>query len=226
MRYPNARILIFAKAPIPGRVKTRLIPTLGAAGAAELASELLDGLVRRLAWARLAPLELWCAPDRDHPLFRGLAESAGVELNIQRGKDLGERLDAAAADALSRADAVLLLGADIPELDDAYCARALAALECVETAIGPAEDGGYVLLGLKSPAPALFRRMPWGSDRVGRITRRRIARLGRRCHRLPTLWDLDRPEDLLRYRRLEAARARGVPARNSGRAPGADCIEA
>lgn len=219
LRDRRARILIFAKAPIPGQVKTRLIPTLGAAGAAELASELLDGLVRRLARARLAPLELWCAPDRAHPLFRRLAASAGVELHIQRGEDLGERLESAAADALTRADAVLLVGADIPELDDAYCARALASLESAETVIGPAEDGGYVLLGLKGPAPALFRHMPWGSDRVGRITRQRIERLGWRCSVLPALWDLDRPADLLRYRRLDAEPVDGEPARGSGRDP-------
>lgn len=217
MRYPSARILIFAKAPVPGQVKTRVIPALGAAGAADLASELLDGLVRRIARARLAPLELWCAPDRAHPLFHRLAASAGVELHVQRGGDLGERLGSAAADALTRANAVLLVGADIPELDDAYCARALGSLESVETVIGPAEDGGYVLLGLKAPAPALFRHMPWGSDRVGRITRQRIERLGWRCSVLPALWDLDRPTDLLRYRRLDAEPVDGEPAKGSGR---------
>ena len=204
MRYPNARILIFAKAPIPGQVKTRLIPALGPAGAAELACDLLDRLVRRLAGARLALLELWCSPDPRHPLFCELAESAGVSLRTQQGEDLGERLSAAAEDALGRADAVLLVGADIPELDAAYCASAFAALADADAVLGPAEDGGYVLLGLKAPAPGLFTDMPWGGERVAEITRRRIAALGWRCSELPALWDLDRPEDLVRYRRLEA----------------------
>ncbi|MFB1487357.1 MULTISPECIES: TIGR04282 family arsenosugar biosynthesis glycosyltransferase [unclassified Thiocapsa] len=204
--YPNARILIFAKAPIPGQVKTRLIPTLGPAGAAELACDLLERLVGRLSLARLARLELWCSPDPEHPLFRDLAESAGVALRTQRGEDLGERLSAAAADALGRADAVLLVGADIPELDADYCASALAALADSDAVLGPAEDGGYVLLGLKAPAPGLFGNMPWGGDRVAAITRGRIASIGWRCPELPILWDLDRPEDVLRYRRLDADR--------------------
>ncbi|RKT46919.1 hypothetical protein BDD21_4461 [Thiocapsa rosea] len=202
MRYPNARILIFAKAPIPGLVKTRLIPTLGPAGAAELACDLLERLVRRLSDARLAPVELWCSPDPEHSLFRALAESVGVALRTQRGDDLGERLSRAAEDALGRAETVLLVGADIPELDAAYCASALAALAESDAVLGPAEDGGYVLLGLNASAPELFTDMPWGGERVAAITRRRIASLGWRCPELPVLWDLDRPEDLMRYRAL------------------------
>jgi uncharacterized protein len=205
--YPDARVLIFTKAPIPGQVKTRLIPTLGASGAAELAQELLECLVRRLSIARLAPLELWCSPDPDHALFQGLVRSCGVELHLQQGEDLGARLGHAADDALSRARSVLLIGADIPELDAVYCGLALAALERAESVIGPAEDGGYVLLGLKAPAPSLFRHMPWGGNRVGALTRRRIDRLGWRCEELPTLWDLDRPDDLARYRGLDRAPA-------------------
>lgn len=201
LRYPAARILIFAKAPVAGQVKTRLIPALGADGAAALAGALLESLVDRLAMARLAGLELWCAPDCGHPLFRRLADSVGVTLHPQQGKDLGERLSAGAADALTRADAVLLVGADIPELDAAYCDNALAALKGADCVIGPAQDGGYVLLGLKSPAPVLFRDMPWGEASVGAITCQRIERLGWRWETLPMLWDLDRPEDLLRYRR-------------------------
>jgi rSAM/selenodomain-associated transferase 1 len=206
VRYPNARILIFAKAPIPGQVKTRLIPALGPGGAAELARDLLERLVRRLSGAGLAPVELWCSPDPVHPLFSDLAASGGVALRTQQGEDLGERLRTAAEDALGRADAVLLVGADIPGLDAAYCASALAALSDSDAVLGPAEDGGYVLLGLKAPAPGLFRDMPWGGDGVAAITRRRIASLGWRCSELETLWDLDRPDDLLRYRRLDADR--------------------
>ncbi|UHD17317.1 TIGR04282 family arsenosugar biosynthesis glycosyltransferase [Thiocapsa bogorovii] len=215
MRYPNARILIFAKAPIPGQVKTRLIPALGPTGAAELACDLLERLVRRLSGAHLAPVELWCSPDSEHPLFRALAASAGVALRTQQGEDLGERLSTAAEDALGRADAVLLLGADIPSLDADYCASALATLGESDAALGPAEDGGYVLLGLKAPAPALFTDMPWGGEHVAAMTRGRIASLGWRCSELPVLWDLDRPEDLMRYRCLKADRGDARPkARN------------
>jgi rSAM/selenodomain-associated transferase 1 len=200
-RFPCARILIFAKAPVPGQVKTRLIPTLGSAGAARLALHLLECLVQRLRVARPAPLELWCSPDPDHPVFQRLAKASGLALHRQRGDDLGERLHAATRDALTRADRVLLIGTDAPSLDDAYCVRALAALDHADCVMGPAEDGGYVLLGLKAPAPELFERMPWGSAEVGQITRQRAERLGWVCHALPALWDLDRPADLARYRR-------------------------
>lgn len=197
-RHPDARILIFAKAPVPGQAKTRLIPALGPEGAASLAEALLERLVTGLASARLAHLELWCAPDTEHPLFAQLAAREGLGRYPQRGADLGERLRAGAEDALSRGARVLLIGADIPDLDASYCEQALDALRSVDCVMGPAEDGGYVLLGLKRPAPLLFERMPWGTHEVGQLTRVRIQRLGWRHRELPTLWDLDRPEDLER----------------------------
>jgi rSAM/selenodomain-associated transferase 1 len=198
---PEARILIFAKAPVPGVVKTRLIPAIGAVGAAALAAELLEGVVARLGEARLAALELWCAPDREHPVFRALAERWGVSLHDQADGDLGARLYHAARAAFQRANQVLLIGADVPGLDAGYCRLALEALEHQDAVIGPAADGGYVLLGLKRAEPALFCDMPWGGDRVGALTRERLAALGWRYQVLPTLRDLDRPEDLARYRR-------------------------
>jgi hypothetical protein len=196
LRHPDARILIFAKAPVPGQVKTRLIPALGPEGAARLAEVLLERLVTGLASARLAHLELWCAPDTRHPVFVRLAAREGLGRYPQRGADLGERLRAGAEDALTRGGRVLLIGADIPDLDAGYCEQALEALRSVDCVLGPAEDGGYVLLGLKRPAPLLFERMPWGTDAVGRLTRIRIQRLGWRHRELPSLWDLDRPDDL------------------------------
>jgi uncharacterized protein len=205
-RFPSARILIFAKAPVPGQVKTRLIPTLGSTGAARLALHLLECLVQRLTVARPAPLELWCSPDPDHPVFQRLAKASGLALHRQRGDDLGERLHAATKDALTRSERVLLIGTDAPSLDAAYCVRALAALDHADCVMGPAEDGGYVLLGLKTAAPELFEHMPWGGAEVGGITRRRAERLGWVCQALPTLWDLDRPADLARYR-LESSPA-------------------
>lgn len=198
MRHPDARLLIFAKSPVPGQVKTRLIPALGAQGTAALAERLLERTLTELAGAALAPLELWCAPDCHHPTITRLCARLDVVCHAQCAGDLGARLQAAAADALCRATRVLLVGADIPALDAAYCATALDALDSHEAVLGPAEDGGYVLLGIKRAAPDLFRDMPWGDDRVGAITQARIEALGWRCAILPTLWDLDRPEDLAR----------------------------
>jgi glycosyltransferase A (GT-A) superfamily protein (DUF2064 family) len=97
---------------------------------------------------------------------------------------------------------VVLIGTDCPPLDGDYLARALAAMADRDAVLGPAEDGGYVLLGLWRAAPELFADMPWGTDRVAALTRQRMAALGWRWAELPMLWDLDRPEDLARYRAL------------------------
>jgi rSAM/selenodomain-associated transferase 1 len=202
VQHPEARILIFAKAPEPGRVKTRLIPALGPEGAAALHGELLSGVIARLAAARVAPIELWCSPDPNAAPFPRLAAEHRLACYRQHGPDLGERMAHAAADALGRGGPVVLIGTDCPPLDGDYLARALAAMADRDAVLGPAEDGGYVLLGLWRAAPELFADMPWGSDRVAALTRQRMAALGWRWAELPMLWDLDRPEDLARYRAL------------------------
>ncbi len=202
-RFPQARILVFAKAPVPGACKTRLIPALGAAGAAALHAELLEATLQRLATADLAPLQLWCAPDAGAAPFPGLAERFGVALHTQRGAGLGERLLHAATEALTRAQAVVLVGCDCPSLGPAQVTATLRALLHAprrDAVLGPADDGGYVLLGLRRAAPELFTAMPWGGDGVAAMTRARMAGLGWRWLELGSLPDLDRPEDLDRYR--------------------------
>jgi rSAM/selenodomain-associated transferase 1 len=201
VRFPTARIQLFAKAPLVGAAKTRLIPALGAAGAARLHERLLRETLARLAPALLAPIELWCAPDCDHPVFVELAARYALTLRRQRGEDLGERLQQAAADALSggaeAAEMVLLIGCDCPDLDAGYAAEALEALEGHDAVLGPAADGGYVLLGLRRAEPALFRGMPWGGEHVAALTRARMHSVGLRWRELAVLRDLDRPEDLV-----------------------------
>ena len=200
MQFANDRILIFAKAPEPGKTKTRLIPALGAARAAEFYQELLESTVKRLAAAGFSSLHCCCTPDTDYPVFRRLSADYGVKLEIQVGKDLGERMEYAARKALIGADSVLLIGGDCPILESRHLVQALRWLQQGEDAVlGPAEDGGYVLLGLKQVNRALFQQIPWGGDRVLELTRQRLEMLGWRWRELEPLWDLDRPEDLERY---------------------------
>ncbi len=201
MLFPDARILIFAKSPEPGLVKTRLIPVLGPQGAAELHARLLAHTLARLAPARLAPVELWCSPDTGRAPFPELAHRYPVRLRRQRGADLGARMLDAAASALRGSKAAIVVGTDCPPLDGPYVERALNLLASRDAVLGPAQDGGYVLLGLKRAAPELFSNIPWGTNRVAAITRDRLESLRWDWAELLALWDLDRPEDLKRLAR-------------------------
>lgn len=205
MLFSHARLLIFIKAPLPGQVKSRLIPLLGAAGAARLQERLTRRLVGMMAESGVCPLELWVAPDTDHPLFEDLQRRWGLPVHLQRGRDLGERMATACTEALGRARRVALIGSDCPALTPPLIGRALAELQGVDAVLGPAEDGGYVLLALKRAEPVLFEGMPWSTERVAELTRERMRSLRWRWRELPELWDLDRPADLLRLRECPGA---------------------
>ncbi len=190
--------MLFSKAPVAGRVKTRLIDALGAGGAAALHRRLTRQALNTALSANLGPVHLFCAPDTRHPFFRGLKMESGVPLRSQRGRNLGERMHHAMAFALARHRSVLIIGSDCPQLSAEYLARASAALRSpgVPVVLGPATDGGYVLIGASRSDPALFHQVPWGTDRVLDVTRARLRALGWRWHELAPLQDVDRPEDL------------------------------
>ena len=195
-RAGGGRIAVFAKAPVAGAVKTRLVPELGADGAAWLHARLVRHALATAREARPAVLQLWCSPDASHPFFAECAARFSCELHTQQGADLGERM----AHAFSGNSPLVLIGADCPPLRAAHLAQAWHALQSNDAVFAPAEDGGYVLVGLARAAPTLFEGIEWSRDDVMRETRRRVAAAGLRCVELETLWDVDRPED---YRRLE-----------------------
>lgn len=199
---PDAAVLVFCKAPLPGKVKTRLLEVLTPAQAAALHARLAHTLVAQLASARLASLHLYCYPDPDHPFFSALRRRYGVALYPQRGADLGERMLKAFQHTLAAFPAALAVGCDCPSLTPNDFHAALKALTAgFEVVLGPAEDGGYVLIGLRRPQTELFLDMPWGSTHVLAETRRRIQALGLKSLELPLQWDLDRPQDLQRLNR-------------------------
>src|SRR5712664_3204663 len=200
-------VIVLARAPQPGKAKTRLIPALGKAGAAALHRRLVLHCLRAAADARIGPVELWCTPDTSDPFFRECQRSLGVSLYAQGGGDLGARMQRAFESALARASRAILVGSDIPALSAQYLRDADQALgRGDDAAIGPAEDGGYVLIGLSRCDPELFRDIPWGGPEVLAETRRRLATLSWRSSELPVLWDVDRPGDLERL--PEGLRAR------------------
>jgi rSAM/selenodomain-associated transferase 1 len=184
------RIVIFAKEPVAGLVKTRLIPALGAESAAWLAGEMLEQTVRE-ALATGLPVELCGDPDAAqwHEARPGLALSA------QGRGGLGERLARAAARVLEE-EPILLVGADCPELDRRRLAAAAAALEEADAVLHPAHDGGYALLGLRRFDPSLFEGIAWSTDAVAVQTIARIQGLGWTLRLSEVLHDVDEPADL------------------------------
>jgi rSAM/selenodomain-associated transferase 1 len=202
-KYPNAVLMIFCKAPIPGQVKTRLIPKLSAEQAAELHVELSTITLQRATQNVLCPVQLWCTPTTGHAFFTASEAAYPLVLKQQQGTDLGERMHHAFCSALVDYSHALLMGCDCPSLTLQDLEQALIALnQKSEVVLAPAEDGGYVLIGLKQPLPELFNNMPWGTARVLEETRSRIERYKLRLHELSEQWDLDTQEDLERYRAL------------------------
>lgn len=155
--------------------------------------------------AKCGPVELHCAPDNRHPLFRRLARRHGIRTRAQSGGDLGARMHRSLAGALARTGAAVLIGADCPALRSADIRAAFSALRAgADVVLAPAEDGGYPLIGMRRASPALFEAMPWGSATVLDETRVRAAALGWSVAALRTVWDVDRPQDVARLRRLKA----------------------
>jgi rSAM/selenodomain-associated transferase 1 len=193
-------IAVLAKAPLPGFAKTRLIPALGAEGAALLQARLVEHSVATACAARIGPVTLWGAPDESHPLFQAIGARLGVVLARQEGGDLGERMLAAVAAADMP---VLVIGTDCPALTSDHLRAAADILRSgADAAIIPAEDGGYALIGLRAPARTLFSEMRWSVPSVMEETRRRLRDLGMRWQEPVTLWDLDLPEDIERLREI------------------------
>jgi hypothetical protein len=190
------RILIFAKAPVAGKVKTRLIPALGAEGAAALAAEMLHRTAGEAAAAALGPVELCADPEPGHPDWHGQI-TPGLDLSAQGDGDLGQRMARAAQRAIHDGEHVILVGTDCPDLDRVRLAEAAAALEHHDAIIHPARDGGYVLLGLRRFDPSLFEGIAWSTSAVAAATIARIEALGWSLHVGATLHDMDEPADLL-----------------------------
>ena len=191
-------IAVMAKAPIAGLAKTRLIPALGATGAAALAARFIEHTVRTACAAALGPVTLWTSPDDSHPLFQTLYRQSGVTLARQPDGDLGERMLAAVA---AGPGAALVIGTDCPALTVTHLRAAAAALRRHDAVLIPTDDGGYVLIGMRAPQPALFSDMAWSTSSVMQETRQRLRANALAWHELDTLWDVDTPADLDRLRR-------------------------
>ncbi len=191
-------LLVFAKPPLPGVAKTRLIPALGAAGAARLAAALLENTLNAAARARLGPLFLHTTAR--HPMLADMARRCGARRRLQRGIDLGERMAQALQRACQDGSPALLLGADCPALDAPRLLLAAHALHDVDVVFVPALDGGFVLVGCRAQAAPtmtrLFADQTWSVADVMQRMRLGMHGLGLRWAELPALPDIDTPDDL------------------------------
>lgn len=196
-----ARILVFARAPRPGRVKTRLIPALGADGACDMHTRLVE---RTLALAASAgvPAELWLDGDPRDPRVRAWCERYRLPLRRQQGAGLGGRMRFALQRTLRTSRSVLVLGCDCVTLTTRDLRGAVRDLRSMDAVVAPARDGGYVLLGVSRPADALLQRIPWGTRHVLAETGRRLRALRWRYRLLGWQHDVDRPADVERALRV------------------------
>lgn len=209
-RFPEGRILIFAKAPVPGEVKTRLQPGLSMQQCARLQQRFIEHTLRTCLHSNLCPVELWCSGDVQHVFFEDCRERYSLDVHFQQGHDLGARMLHALEHALQRAKFALIVGTDCPALTAAHLDVAADVLHAnvsrQHAVFIPADDGGYVLLGATCAPPALMENIMWSSDRVMAQSRRNLERANIAFTELDPLWDVDRPEDLARLKTLSFAR--------------------
>ncbi|MEX2131130.1 MAG: TIGR04282 family arsenosugar biosynthesis glycosyltransferase [Pseudohongiellaceae bacterium] len=188
-------IQVFARAPVAGQVKTRIAARIGPEPALSLYQAMFHRTIEQVNQVPLSHRELWITGNPDDPMFAAVKPE--FRIFTQQGKDLGERMRFALQQGLTRYTMVILIGTDCPTLDALYLESAIEALNAGNKVVfGPAEDGGYVLLGLTVMVPGLFEALHWGTDTVLQISQTRLKDLSLPFKLLKPLRDIDRPEDL------------------------------
>ena len=202
-------VAIFARAPSPGRAKTRLIPLLGARGAADFQAALLADTIRKVSTLTGQLSRYIFISGHDFTISSALAH---YTLKRQRGRDLGERLGRALRQLLQRHPAAVVIGTDSPLLPPRILRQAVSELRLCDAVLGPCPDGGFYLIGLRRMSPGLFRGVRWGTPHAFRDTLANILRRGFSCSILEPVADIDGPED---FRRLESEMASNPAARRT-----------
>ena len=205
-------VAILARSPVPGRVKTRLIPLLGEEGAASLHAWMLQRTVATALAADIGPVTLWCEGDSGHGDLIDCRQPGPVHIRPQVAGDLGRRMLAAVEESPT-AGGMLVIGTDCPVLGAAHLREAARSIKDHDAVLIPAEDGGYVLIGMKRPSAGAFAGIDWGSTQVMAQTRQRLAALAWRWAELAPLWDVDRAEDVERLAAM-FPEIRKIPGRN------------
>ena len=200
-RASDCCLCVFARAPTLGFVKSRLAAEVGPTEALAAHTELLEGTLERCVSPAHYQTELWIAgPETDNPVVADLIRRFGLDLRAQWGDDLGSRMWNALEEKLKIGARVLVVGSDCPDIDRDYVLQGFGALDQADVVLGPAEDGGYGLVGLRTAARELFLSVRWGSDDVLQTTLERAERGGFRVRLLKRIYDVDTLSDWQRYR--------------------------
>ncbi len=194
MKSPD--LILFAKQPIPGQVKTRLQRDYTPEQVAQIAAFLVCTTVDVAVNSWPSEVYLYGAPDANHPLFQGLAADYRVHLMAQGDGDLGEKMLGALRDGVARRGAAGIMGCDVPHCPWEIIERAHEMLAKGHNVIGPSVDGGYYFIGMQAVPAAVFQEIDWGGPDVAETTVRRAQQLGIYFERLPELRDIDTGEDL------------------------------
>jgi uncharacterized protein len=192
----SVRTIVFAKAPVAGFAKTRLIPALGAEGAAALAHTMLLHTLGKALATQIGIVELCVDPAPSDPVWQTFGVPADTAWSAQGTGDLGLRMARAAQRAIDAGEAVLLIGTDCPDLSISMLQEAAKALTTHDASIVPTFDGGYCLLGLQRFHNQLFDNIPWSTDVVAALTLGRIRELNWQVKVHPSLHDIDEPADI------------------------------
>jgi len=202
MQQNNRQLIVFIKAPQPGKCKTRLIPFMSAEQASEFYKELVINCLDKAVTLESTDVVIYTYPDIKHPYIKALGERYPVTLKLQVGTDLGERMHHAIQQSLQHYERCVLIGTDCPVLAPPYIDKAFKALDQHDMVLGPAKDGGYVLIGATKIEPGLFENVKWGTNTVLQQSLNNNAAAAYKTHLLNTLWDIDTPEDYIKYQSL------------------------
>lgn len=200
---PNALLMQFAKWPEAGRVKTRLIPALGVAGALDAHLTLTLAVLNNLCGSGLKVQFWWNravepVPVDAQEVVRTI-EQRGLEQKIQQGVTLGDRMLEALENGLQSHALALIVGSDCPSVEPEYVHQAVANLQTCDVVLGPSDDGGYVLIGARRVVPHMLDGIEWGTEAVLEQTCARLKKLGLSVGLLEPRWDVDEPEDWARF---------------------------
>ncbi len=210
-------IIIFAKAPVPGEVKTRMCPPLSPDEAASLHGSMVMDTVERTQSLREFDIFLTCTPSMEHPFFQTLAARHRIQLCDQAGEDLGQRMDYALTTIFNHGYAyALLVGTDTPTLSSRHYHHAKEALQTTDVVFGPTKDGGYYLVGTKHAIPELFAAIPWSTDSVLAQSQSRAERMGLAVGLLALERDIDTFDDVQAFLQEETGAGKKTLSTRTG----------